>query len=398
MTGSDHTGNNESRWKQRLSAWMPDAPGIGWRETFRAGAGAFFGIVVAGLFGQWLPGDGVLPWLIAPVGASAVLVFAVPASPLAQPWPVAGSALVATVVAVSCGLWLGPTLVAAALAVGLTILLMFPLRCVHPPAGAIALLIALAEGDLKARGYSLLWYPVLANVLGLLAAGLVFHRLTGYRYPHGPRGQTAKEGTPNTLPSLLARDLDQALGEYGEFLDVSRDDLRALFRLVAVNALHRQLGEMTCGEVMTCNPVAVEFGDYLDETWALFMQHRFKAIPVVDRARRVIGIVTREDILRRAGIDNRRRAVRRVRRFVSRGDDIHAQKPEVVGQVMSSPVITLGEDTPLLEAVDIFSGHGHSHFPVVDADRKLSGIIARSDILRAIFRALSNSAGVDVTV
>lgn len=396
MTGPDEGENRVSQWKQRLSGWLPHPRGLGWREVFRAGAGAFFGIAVAGFIGQWVQGGGVLPWLIAPVGASAVLMFAVPASPLAQPWPVAGSALVATVVAVSCGLWLGPTLVAAGLAVGLTILLMFPLRCVHPPAGAIALLIVLADGELKARGYSLLWYPVLVNVLALLAAGLVFHRLTGYRYPHVPHGKPEEKGKPNTLPSLLARDLDQALGEYGEFLDVSRDDLMALFRLVAVNALHRQLGEMTCGEVMTRNPVAVEYGDYLDETWALFIQHRFKAIPVVDRARRVIGIITREDILRRAGIDNRRRAVRRVRRFVSRGDDIHAQKPEVVGQVMSSPVVTLGADTPLLEAVGIFSGHGHSHFPVVDGERKLVGIIARSDVLRAMFSCIRSSVEINV--
>jgi len=358
--------------------------------------GVGFGIASAGAVGQWLGGGSLLPWLIAPVGASAVLIFAVSASPLAQPWPVVGSAILASFVAITCGLLVGSTLLAAVLAVAITVGLMFPLRCVHPPAGAIALLLVLAETELAARGYSLMWHPVLTNVLPLVAAGMVFHRVSGGSYPHVAHGTSVSSGNTTALPALLARELDEALEEYGEFLDVNRDDLVELFRLVAVNALHRRLGETCCRDVMTKNPIAVEYGDYLDETWALFMQHRFKAIPVVDRARRVIGIVTREDILRRAGIDNHRRAVRRVRRFVRRSNGNYAQKPEVVGQVMSSPVVTLDESTPLLEAIGIFSGHGHSHFPVVDDERRLTGIIARSDALRALFDCISEAAGEEV--
>lgn len=368
---------------------------VGGREIVRVGIGAFIGIVIAGFCGQWLQQGATLPWLIAPMGASAVLIFAVPASPLAQPWPVLASTLLASGIAISCALWLGPTLLSSGLAVALTIVTMFLLRCVHPPAGAVALLLSLADGELLARGYALLWYPVLPNVLALLVAGLIYHRLSGYRYPHAAVEKPGTDIAPG-LPPLLVRDLDDALAEYGEFLDVGRDDLVALFRLVAVNALHRQLGQVCCRDVMTRNPVAVEYGDYLDETWSLFQQFRFKAIPVVDRARRVIGIVTREDILRRAGVDDPRRVGRRVRRFVGRVRDIHASKPEVVGQVMSSPVITIDDGMPLLEAVAIFSGHGHSHFPVIDGDRRLVGIIARSDVLRALFGSIRESVGLEV--
>jgi len=375
-------------WRQRLQAWWPDTNIPGSREILRAGLGAFVGIVAAGLCGLWLGGDGVAHWLIAPMGASAVLLFAVPASPLAQPWPVVGSALLATAVAVACAVLPLPQPVVAGLAVGLTIVLMFPLRCVHPPAGAVALLLVLAEAPLGDRGFALLWYPVLPNVLALLLSALIYHRLTGYRYPHEPAPPPAEDGRAG----LLARDLDEALAQYGEFLDVDRDDLMALFRLVAANALHRQLDGLCCGDVMARNPVAVQYGDFLEETWGLFQQHRFKAIPVTDRARRVIGIVTREDILRRAGVDNPRRAARRVRRFVGRVRNDHANKPEVVGQVMSAPVVTLDAAMPLVEAVGIFAGHGHSHFPVVDEERRLVGIIARSDVLRALFGAINRLA------
>src|SRR5690606_3250635 len=159
----------------------------------------------------WLGGDGVAHWLIAPMGASAVLLFAVPASPLAQPWPVVGSALLATAVAVACAVLPLPQPVVAGLAVGPTIVLMFPLRCVHPPAGAVALLLVLAEAPLGGRGFALLGYPVLPTVLALLLSGLIYHRLTGYRYPREPAPPPAEDGRAG----LLARDLDEALAQYG---------------------------------------------------------------------------------------------------------------------------------------------------------------------------------------
>ena len=374
-------------WRQRLQPWLSGGSTLGPVAILRAGMGAFVGIVAAGVSGLWL-GEGMGHWLIAPMGASAVLLFAVPASPLAQPWPVVASALLATTVALGCASLSLPPVLAAGLAVALTILAMFPLRCVHPPAGALALLLVLPDGPLADRGIGLLWYPVLPNVVVVLLAAVAYHRLTGYRYPHEPAPVPVDDGRDG----LLARDLDSALAQYGEFLDVDRDDLMALFRLVAVIALHRQLDGLRCGDVMTANPVAVQFGDYLEEIWGLFRQHRFKAIPVTDRARRVIGIVTREDILRRAGLDDPSRAARHVRRFVGRVRDNHASKPEVVGQVMSAPVVTLDASMPLVEAVGIFAGHGHSHFPVVDDERRLVGIIARSDVLRALFGAINRLA------
>jgi CBS domain-containing membrane protein len=77
--------------------------------------------------------------LVAPMGASAVLLFAVPASPLAQPWSIVGGNLVSATVGVACATWISDLVDAAALAIALAICAMFALRCVHPPSGAVAL-------------------------------------------------------------------------------------------------------------------------------------------------------------------------------------------------------------------------------------------------------------------
>ena len=94
-----------------------------------AGAAAFLGhLFLTALVSRWVGGDASLPWLIAPMGASAVLVFGVPASPMAQPWAVVGgdtlSALVGSA-ATPAFLWLFGLPQLAILATLLTLLLWY---------------------------------------------------------------------------------------------------------------------------------------------------------------------------------------------------------------------------------------------------------------------------------
>src|SRR5205085_807791 len=76
------------RW---LHGFLPAPVSLKWTERLRAGAGALIGIALTGGVAHLLIGDAsAIPFLIAPMGASAVLLFAVPASPLAQPWSIIG--------------------------------------------------------------------------------------------------------------------------------------------------------------------------------------------------------------------------------------------------------------------------------------------------------------------
>jgi CBS-domain-containing membrane protein len=110
--------------------------------------------------------------LIAPLGATAVLLFGQPASPLAQPINIFGGYLLATVIAVTAalafpGLWL-----AAAIAVGLAIAVMLALRVTHPPAGAVPL-VALAAPTQSAS----LFVTILVACVSLVGLALVHHRI-----------------------------------------------------------------------------------------------------------------------------------------------------------------------------------------------------------------------------
>ena len=217
-------------------ARMPMIGRIGWLP---GALGAGLAILLTGWIShQLLHGDPALPWLVAPMGASAVLIFVLPASPLSQPWPVLGGHLLAAAVGLVCHVLLPVPWLAAALAVGLAIAGMSMARCLHAPAGGTALLTALASPQIAASSWHFLVMPVALNALLLIAGGWGWHRLSGHSYPHHA---AAVPAVPNWSGHIDDADLDAVLEEWDEVLDVSRDDLLALIHAVEGRVRARKL-------------------------------------------------------------------------------------------------------------------------------------------------------------
>ena len=152
-------------------------PGFQHRQVLASWLGALLAITALGLISAWSQ----YGLVVAPFGASTVLLFGHPESPLAQPRNMVLGNSLAAVVSVVCVATLGDAAWVMGLAVGITIALGQLLRCLHPPAGAVALLGVL----LQARpGFILV--PVLSGSLLLLALALLFHRLPPRPtpYPH----------------------------------------------------------------------------------------------------------------------------------------------------------------------------------------------------------------------
>ncbi|RYD51664.1 MAG: HPP family protein [Sphingomonadales bacterium] len=196
--------------------------GANWRERWVAALGALLGIGLAGLASTLLvadPGVGLL--LAAPIGASAVLVFAVPSSPMGQPWPVIGGNLVSALVGIAVARWLGHNALAAGVAVSAAIVAMSAARCLHPSGGGTALLGVLGGEAVLSHGYAFALVPVALNAILLVVVGIAFHRVSGHSYPH--RTAAVPEHS-----RLLGEDIDAALADLGETFDVAREDLEAL--------------------------------------------------------------------------------------------------------------------------------------------------------------------------
>ena len=178
------------------------------------------------------------PFLLASLGASAVLALAVPASPLAQPRAIIGgnvtSALAGVAVARLLPLMIAPAQADALgmpLALGLAILAMHLLRCLHPPGGAVALMPFIGGKAITALGFGFVLFPVAVNSLALVLAAYVFNNLAGSRYPHRP----APMPQP-AAPAYTRADLEAVLAGLDDLPDVEADDLDAIFRAVVARA------------------------------------------------------------------------------------------------------------------------------------------------------------------
>ena len=349
-------------------AWLPAALRVDARERWRAVAGATLGLLVAALASRWVGTQlAISPWLAAPLGASAVLVFAVPASPLAQPWSVIGGNTLSALVGLACARLLPDTALAAAAAVGAAIALMFLLRCLHPPGGATALLAVLTH----ATDWRFALLPVLLNSVLLVIVGVAYNTLTGRRYPHVQLGPAAPP-SPRPGARFSPADLDAALAHYNQVLDVSRDDLEALLHFAESAAYQRNLGELRCRDVMSRDPLTVSHDTPVVTGWTMMRERAVKALPVVDKSHHVIGIVTLADFVRAlVGDDSAPRAA-----------------PGRVGDIMTRRVRVASEDRHVIELLPLFSEGGHHHLPVVDAQQHLVGILTQSDVVRALHRAV----------
>lgn len=375
-----------------LSRFLPAPIAVNWQERLRACCGAALGIAVTSFFTHRLfPASAELPWLIAPIGASAVLLFAMPASPLAQPWSIIGGNMIAALIGVSCAKGIDNSLLAATLAVALTIAATFYLRCLHPPAGAVALTAVLGGPAIRAVGYHFVWSPVAINSALLLLVALFYHAATRHTYPHATH-RSASVSSQAAQLGFTSDDLDVALRNYNEILDISRDDLETLLHDAEANAYRRRFGEITCADVMSRDVVTVKFGDSLEDAWRLLCKRGIKALPVVDRSRRVVGILTQADFLKHAGIQKHETLSRRFRAFVRRVRTLHADKPDVVGQIMTRRVMIASAHKSVIDLVPLFADSGHRHIPIVDAELRLVGIVTQSDLILALYnRRLSEA-------
>lgn len=368
----------------RLTAWLaalrPAAQAVNARERLRVVLGAGLGVLLAGLLSRAVVGPG-LPWLVAPLGASAVLVFGLPASPLAQPWAVVGGNTVSALVGIACLRWLPlPLPVVAAVAVALAIAAMFTLRCLHPPGGAAGLLMVLTA----TQAWQVAAMPVALNSLLLVLAGVAYNSLTGRRYPHAQQAPVAAAGPTQAPPRFGDAELDAVLARYNQVLDVPRDDLAGLLHEAELLSYRNRLGRLRCADIMSSPVITAEFGTPLAEAWGLLQQHGIKALPVVDRVQRIVGIVTRADFLRAAEAGQREGLAGRLQTLLKPSPATHSAKPEVVGQIMSRQVRVASAERPIAELVPLFSDTGHHHIPIVGEQARLVGILTQSDLVKAL--------------
>ncbi|MVW73575.1 HPP family protein [Bordetella sp. 15P40C-2] len=297
--------------RSSLSSWLmrfwPQPLHVPAKERLRACVGILIGLLVTGVLSTAVgEPEHNTPLLLAPIGASAVLLFAVPSSPLAQPWPLLAGNVIAALVGVTVAKWLPDPMLATCVAVTLAIGLMFMLRCVHPPSGAIALTAVLGDASVHDAGYAFVLNPVLLNSCLMLACALLYHAATRGNYPYALfRKDEPELPEKEEWAGLLRHDIDEILQERGELLAMESGDIYEVARQALERAQQRRTRTLRCGEVMVA-PVATLAPDTsVRQAWKLLKRLNVSALPVVGEGGRYLGMVTQLELLRRRSTTGR---------------------------------------------------------------------------------------------
>lgn len=170
--------------------------------------------------------------IVPSLGASAVLIFAAPHSPFAQPWAVIGGHLLSALVGVTCWKLVPNTTLATGLAVGLAIGVMHLARCLHPGGGATALAAVIGGATVHQLGYGYALNPVAVNCVIILIVGGAFnYGFAWRRYPASlmryaaPASRTRRDWPPVSEQHILA-----AMDHLNVVIDVNPKEMTEIIR------------------------------------------------------------------------------------------------------------------------------------------------------------------------
>lgn len=182
-------------------------------ERWLATIGGCLAILCIAAFSVRITGTLGAAAVVPSMGASAVLLFAVPHGPLSQPWALFIGHAVSAVVGVTCALLVPHMLLAASLAVGLAIGAMHVTRSIHPPGGATALAAVIGGSTIHELGYWYVVMPTLINCVIIFAFAMVFNNLFPWRrYPVSRIKY--HPAAPALSPQLDSQILEDTLREY----------------------------------------------------------------------------------------------------------------------------------------------------------------------------------------
>lgn len=358
------------RFRARLlRAVGPTMGAVALAEGLRAAGGAALGLALAAVLLAPHADLRLALAMIAPFGATAVLVFAVPNSPLAQPWSAVMGNTVSALVAVAVVQVVPAPTLAAALACGLAILAMAMARALHPPGGAVALTVALNPEAIHAVGFRFVLAPVALGTVALVLIAVAYARATGRRYPFRQPEDANKHGTADRPPAerlgLGTAELRGLLDEFRQSANVGVEDLARLIAGAEQRAAAQRLHGLTVAEIMSRDLVTVLPEATREEVGAIFVEWGFTSLPVVTRDGEYRGVIFQIHLIR------------------DHGD---GRAPAEALMTTELPAVSLG--TPVGDLLPLLAeGEVHA-VPVLRAEA-IVGIVTRTDLVAALARRLA---------
>lgn len=377
-----------------LKSLGPAVARVPTKEALRAGLGALIGLALTGLFLLSPTVDLDLGlYLVAPFGASSVLLFAVPNSPLAQPWSAIVGNTVAAFVGVAVCLFVTDPALRIALAVGLAITATILCRAVHPPAGAVAMTAAMSPDAIAHLGFWFALTPIAFGTIALVLLATLYARLTGRHYPFRQFEDPNIHGTADRNPierlGLSEEELTGILERYRQSFNLGVEDLARLIGAAELQAAAHSSGPLTAQDIMSRNLVTVTSNAPLGEIADLFRRHHFTSLPVVGVDQTFLGVIFQMHLISQAR-DDALRLDRGFRAAFRRLLDRDRERSMTAADIMSVASPRATGDTPIGALLPMMAEGDTDAVPVLEYG-KIVGIVTRTDLVAALSRSAARA-------
>ncbi len=215
-----------------------DSKSVSSAEHLVSTIGGVIGILLVYSVSQYYIGSASAV-IVPSMGASAVLLFAVPHGKLSQPWALFGGHLVSAIIGVACAQYIDSIFLAASLAVGLAIGGMHLLRCIHPPGGATAIAAVIGGPQILELGFNFVITPIFVNTFIIFTVAILFNSVFPWRrYPVSlMRFTDAPQKSKVKLEHTIEKQfIEQAISDLDVVIDLTSSDLQQIFTLAQNHA------------------------------------------------------------------------------------------------------------------------------------------------------------------
>lgn len=197
-----------------------------------------------------------------------------------------------------------------------------------------------------------------------------------------PNGKNPSGGIPDHC-AISDEDVYEAMKEISGYLDITPADFKELYAYSYRHALNRLINSVRAAEIMTMNVVTAGPATPLHEVAERMASAGISGLPVLDEGGRVTGIISERDFLKHMGAD--RASFMSIVAACLKGQGCAALgiRKGKAGDIMSSPVISVGESATLGEVAALLTQRGINRVPVLDPRGGLLGILTRNDLVRA---------------
>lgn len=193
------------------------------------------------------------------------------------------------------------------------------------------------------------------------------------------------DNTENSIRLEISdKDVHKAMKEIPGYLDITSGDFKELYRLAYRHALKRISQSVTARDIMTREVVTVGRNTPLQEVAEKMTEKGISGVPVIEGDRKVAGVISEKDFLTRMGAKDTKTFMGVVAECLKgKGCVALSVRAKQAEDIMSTPPITVDEDTTLMDITSIFTERKINRVPVIDNRNKLIGIVSREDVVEA---------------